>query len=436
MPPRPPAASARRSGPRNRRQPHRTAPDRTIGGLAGLDECVHDSGREVGLSGSRRSGRREGAVARRRGGSLEDRRCHPDSAAPQVRHGRADATGSGRRAARRLVTAAAAPSGSRPVVAGSIAGPGRAMTPGPRRGRRRRRGRRPASRHARRSTSHDRRLAAPDRPVSSRRSSTRRRSPTPTTGSPSRRAPASPSAFTPRAERPLVRRRRDADGAAGRAPRRPGAPDPDDAATLIRDRSGPARTAPSTCRPQRGRVDRRSRRRRSFTAGARRAARRHRHDEAAVSPAGLRREIFGFLPYWELNLELAPPRLQPDLDDRLLRRSARTAAGNLQKRNADGSTTVGWSGWTSSRLTSIISAAHRNHTRVVLTVQSFGWNDLRADRQKRLLGSPDGPGQPRPPDRGRGPRPRRRRRQPRLRAARPRLRDASSRRSSGASARS
>ena len=63
------------------------------------------------------------------------------------------------------------------------------------------------------------------------------------------------------------------------------------------------------------------------------------------------------------------------------------AAGNLQKRNADGSTTVGWSGWTSSRLTSIISTAHRSHTRVVLTVQSFGWNTSGLARQKSLLGS-------------------------------------------------
>jgi spore germination protein YaaH len=62
--------------------------------------------------------------------------------------------------------------------------------------------------------------------------------------------------------------------------------------------------------------------------------------------------------------------------------------GQPPEAEPDGSTTVGWSGWTSSRLTSIISVAHRNHTRVVLTVQSFGWNTSGLNRQKSLLGSP------------------------------------------------
>ena len=85
-------------------------------------------------------------------------------------------------------------------------------------------------------------------------------------------------------------------------------------------------------------------------------------------------------------------------------------------------------------MTSIISAAHRNHTRVVLTVQSFGWSTSRAGPpEASLLGSATARAEPRPADRRRRPRSRRRRRQPRLRAARPRLRRASSRRSSGRS---
>jgi hypothetical protein len=94
--------------------------------------------------------------------------------------------------------------------------------------------------------------------------------------------------------------------------------------------------------------------------------------QAAVTRTGLRREIFGFLPYWELNassLRLDYGRISTIAYFGI----GADGSGNLQKRNADGSTTVGWSGWTSSRLTSIISAAHRNHTRVVLD-QSFGWN--------------------------------------------------------------
>jgi spore germination protein YaaH/flagellar hook assembly protein FlgD len=107
---------------------------------------------------------------------------------------------------------------------------------------------------------------------------------------------------------------------------------------------------------------------------------------AAVDPGGLKREVFGFLPYWELS----------DSSTRLDWEKLSTiayfgvgAAGNgtLQKKNSDGSTTVGWSGWTSAKLTSVINAAHAHGTRVVLTVQSFAWSSTGVARQKALLGS-------------------------------------------------
>ncbi len=107
---------------------------------------------------------------------------------------------------------------------------------------------------------------------------------------------------------------------------------------------------------------------------------------AAISQAGLRREIFGFLPYWELNsssLRLDYAKISTIAYFGV----GADGAGNLQKRNADGSTAVGWSGWTSSKMTSVISAAHAGHTRVVLTVQSFGWNATGLARQRQLLGS-------------------------------------------------
>ncbi len=108
--------------------------------------------------------------------------------------------------------------------------------------------------------------------------------------------------------------------------------------------------------------------------------------DAAVSAGGLRREIFGFLPYWELS----------DSSTRLDWAKLSTVAffgvgasstGNLVKKNSDGSTTVGWSGWTSSRMTSVINDAHSHHTRVVLTVQSFAWTSSQLANQKALLGS-------------------------------------------------
>ncbi len=107
---------------------------------------------------------------------------------------------------------------------------------------------------------------------------------------------------------------------------------------------------------------------------------------AAVDPGALRREVFGFLPYWELS----------DSSTRLDWEKISTVAyfgvgtngdGSLQQRNSDGSTTVGWSGWTSSKLTGVINAAHSNGARVVLTVQSFGWTSTGLARQKALLGS-------------------------------------------------
>lgn len=107
---------------------------------------------------------------------------------------------------------------------------------------------------------------------------------------------------------------------------------------------------------------------------------------AAVDPGALRREVFGFLPYWELT----------DSSTRLDWEKISTVAyfgvgadgkGNLVKKNTDGSTTVGWSGWTSSTMTNVIDAAHASHARVVLTVQSFAWSSSGLSRQKALLGS-------------------------------------------------
>lgn len=107
---------------------------------------------------------------------------------------------------------------------------------------------------------------------------------------------------------------------------------------------------------------------------------------AAVNPGGLRREVFGFLPYWELT------DASTTLDWEKLSTIAyfgvgAAANGNLEIKDKDGATTVGWSGWTSSKMTSVISAAHANNTRVVLTIQSFAWSSGGVTKQKALLGS-------------------------------------------------
>ena len=107
---------------------------------------------------------------------------------------------------------------------------------------------------------------------------------------------------------------------------------------------------------------------------------------AVVSSSGLRREVFGFLPYWEVSSS------STTIDYSRISTIAyfgvgAAANGSLEKRNKDGSTTTGWNGWTSSALTNIINKAHQNRTRVVLTIQSFAWSAGGATKQKALLGS-------------------------------------------------
>jgi len=107
---------------------------------------------------------------------------------------------------------------------------------------------------------------------------------------------------------------------------------------------------------------------------------------SVVSAGGLRREVFGFLPYWEV--AASDTRLDwAKLSTIAYFGVGATATGGLLRTNPDGSTTVGWSGWTSSKMTSIINDAHAHQTRVVLTVQSFAWTSSQLATQRALLGS-------------------------------------------------
>jgi spore germination protein YaaH len=103
---------------------------------------------------------------------------------------------------------------------------------------------------------------------------------------------------------------------------------------------------------------------------------------ASASPNGttnlLRREVYGFLPYWELGTPL-------NYD--ILSTIAYFGVGI----NPDGSLLKsgnGWSGWTSSKLTTVINAAHANKVRVALTITSFAWTTSGAQDQLTLLNSP------------------------------------------------
>lgn len=108
---------------------------------------------------------------------------------------------------------------------------------------------------------------------------------------------------------------------------------------------------------------------------------------APAAASGLRRQVFGFLPYWELSDS------STNLNYSLLSTIAYFSVGadrngNLLKQDPDGTTTTGWGGWTSAKLTSVINAAHSTGTRVVLTISVFAWTSGQSTVQATLLGSP------------------------------------------------
>ncbi len=102
--------------------------------------------------------------------------------------------------------------------------------------------------------------------------------------------------------------------------------------------------------------------------------------------AGLRRQVFGFLPYWEVS-GAASSLNYDDLSTIAYFSVGADSSGNLLKKTSTGAMTTGWAGWTSSSLTSVINAAHTRGTRVVLTLSVFAWTTGQANVQAALLGS-------------------------------------------------
>jgi spore germination protein YaaH len=103
---------------------------------------------------------------------------------------------------------------------------------------------------------------------------------------------------------------------------------------------------------------------------------------AQASPATanvLRREVYGYLPYWESS---AAPTLNYDVLSTVAYFGVGAdGAGNLVESGS------GWSGWNSSWMTDVINNAHMHGTRVVLTVESFAWTSSDANVQTALLSS-------------------------------------------------
>ena len=108
---------------------------------------------------------------------------------------------------------------------------------------------------------------------------------------------------------------------------------------------------------------------------------------AASAATGLRRDVYGFLPYWEVSDP--SNRLNFSVLSHVAYFSlGADGSGNLLKRNSDGSLTTGWAGWTSARMTDVITEAHVARTRVTLTLSVFAWTSSQASIQAALLGSP------------------------------------------------
>jgi spore germination protein YaaH len=102
-------------------------------------------------------------------------------------------------------------------------------------------------------------------------------------------------------------------------------------------------------------------------------------------PNGMRKEVFGFLPYWMLSgSDLQWMQYQLVTTIAYFGVAARSD-GTLAVKNSDGTLTTGWAGWTSSGMTTVTNAAHGHGVRVVLTVTMMAWDGGVA--QATLLGS-------------------------------------------------
>jgi spore germination protein YaaH len=103
-------------------------------------------------------------------------------------------------------------------------------------------------------------------------------------------------------------------------------------------------------------------------------------------PTFLRREVLGFLPYWQLGSTLDYKSLSTiayfgvGLNVNLSNPSD-PAIGTIAKSGND------WNGWISTTMTSVINAAHAAGTRVALTIEVFAWDSAGQQYQSQILGS-------------------------------------------------
>lgn len=107
---------------------------------------------------------------------------------------------------------------------------------------------------------------------------------------------------------------------------------------------------------------------------------------AAGLPNGLRKEVFGFLPYWMLT-DSALASMNYGLVSTIAYFSVNALKDGSLAKGTSSSPTTGWAGWNSSRMTTVLNNAHREGARVVLTVTMMSWDSGSASRQADLLQS-------------------------------------------------
>ncbi len=93
----------------------------------------------------------------------------------------------------------------------------------------------------------------------------------------------------------------------------------------------------------------------------------------AALPNGLRKEIFGYLPYWMLSSSNLA-HLDYDMISTIAYFGVAARSDGTLARTADSVTTPSWAGWTSSHMTDVINKAHARGVKVVLTVTMMAWN--------------------------------------------------------------
>jgi spore germination protein YaaH len=106
----------------------------------------------------------------------------------------------------------------------------------------------------------------------------------------------------------------------------------------------------------------------------------------ASLPNHLRREVFGYLPYWAANATQLQ-NLDYSLVSTIAYFSVGARANGTLAKTSGGAPTAGWAGWNSAAMTDVISKAHARGVKVVLTVTMMAWDHDYADFRTLLLSS-------------------------------------------------